>query len=223
MEPLRIAILGAESTGKTALAQALAARIQIETGLACTWVSEWLRLWCAQRGRTPRADEQAAIAAEQQRRVAAACIGHAVVLADTSALMTAVYSEFIFGDRTLNAAALQAQRGFDLSLLTALDLPWQADGLQRDGAPVREPVDALLRGHLLAARLPWALVSGSGAKRLESALDALAPLLRTRCADAPKQGLFSRLAQRDAAAPEWRWECDCDVPACEHAGLRRAY
>jgi len=45
-EPVRIAIVGAESTGKTALAQALAAELATLTGLRCTWVGEWLRSWC---------------------------------------------------------------------------------------------------------------------------------------------------------------------------------
>ena len=40
---LRIAILGAESTGKTALAQALAQRIHSLTGLRTRCVGEWLR------------------------------------------------------------------------------------------------------------------------------------------------------------------------------------
>ena len=56
--------------------------------------------------------------------------------------MIAVYSDFVFADASLYASALAAQRRCDLTLVTALDLPWRADGLQRDGAHVRAPVDA---------------------------------------------------------------------------------
>ena len=61
---LRVAIVGAESTGKTTLAHALAQRLAADTGLRTTWVPEHLRAWCSERGRTPRPGEQPAIARE---------------------------------------------------------------------------------------------------------------------------------------------------------------
>ena len=220
-EPTVIALLGAESTGKTTLAAALAQRLADETGLRCTWVPEWLRLWCEQQGRTPRADEQAAIAREQHARIAEAAVTHELVVCDTTALATAVYSQLLFADESLHEEAATLHRAqVSLTLLTALDLPWVADGLQRDGPQVREPVDAALRALLQAQRLPWVLVSGAGEARLEAAVNAVAPLLRRRAM--PRDGLFTRLAQRNAEAPAWQWVCEkCDVPECEHAQLRR--
>jgi nicotinamide riboside kinase len=215
-----VALVGAESTGKTALAQALARELGAATGLAVTWVDEWLRAWCDREGRTPRADEQAAIAAEQHRRIGEAAARHDVVIADTTPLMTAVYSALLFDDRSLLPFAVEAHRGYAATLLTAVDLPWEADGLQRDGPHVREPVDRLIRATLAGHGLAWSVVGGVGEARVEHALDALAPLLR---GFAPAgSGLFTRLAARDAASSAWRWVCDeCDVPDCEHA-LRRA-
>ena len=210
---LIIAIVGAESTGKTALAEALAARVASETGLRCTWVPEHLRAWCQSAGRTPRPDEQAEIAASQRAAIEAAAGEHGVVLADTTPLMTAVYSRLLFADDSLTADAASWHRHCALTLLTALDLPWVADGLQRDGPQVRAPVDADLRQLLTQHRLPWALVSGAGDERVGNALDALAPLLRTM--SAPKRGLFTRLEQRNAADKPWICS-DCDDPDCEH-------
>lgn len=214
-----IAVLGAESTGKTTLAAALARRLGEETGLRCTWVPEWLRDWCVHEGRTPRLDEQAAIARTQHQHIETAAALHDVVVCDTTALMTAVYSRRVFGDASLEAEALALHcRDIDLTLLTALDLPWVADGLQRDGAHVREPVDDLLRGVLHAQRLPWVLVSGQGEARVEAALDAVAPVLRGR--GPPRAGLFTRLQQRNASPAGRIWVCEtCDVPECEHASL----
>nr|WP_207184632.1 AAA family ATPase [Rubrivivax gelatinosus] len=213
-----VAIVGAESTGKTALAKALAARIEAETGLVCTWVPEHLRAWCETRGRTPRADEQAAIARAQRDTIEAAAAGADVVVADTTPLMTAVYSRLLFEDDSLDAEACAWQRGrCAVTLLTALDLPWVADGLQRDGPQVRGPVDTALRELLAAHAIGWALVCGDGDERLENALDAIAPALRGRAA--PRRGLFTRLAGRDAADRPWRCEL-CDDPACEHAARR---
>ena len=133
---LVIAIVGAESSGKTTLAQALQQRI----------AGQGLR----------------AATVEQSRRIADATHGHAVVVADTTALMTAIYSEQVFGDRSLYAGAEAAHRRCDLTLVTALDLPWQADGLQRDGPHVREPVDALVRAALARAAIDCAVVFGQG-------------------------------------------------------------
>lgn len=208
---MKIALLGAESTGKTELAQALVRHLHAQ-GRPAHWVPEVLREWCNRQGRTPQPHEQAAIAHEQAQRVASAPPG-AVVVADTTPLMTAVYSELLFADRSLYPMALAHQRSYHFTLLTGLDLPWVADGLQRDGPHVREPVDTLVREALIAHALPWSLVAGTGHERLENALDAVAPLLRPRAA--PRRGLFTRLDERNAQDRPWSCEL-CDDPDCEH-------
>ncbi len=212
-----IAIVGAESTGKTSLALALTEQIGALTGLRCIAVPELLRGWCEREGRTPRPDEQAGIADAQTADIDAAALDHDVVICDTTALMTAIYSDYIFGDRSLIEAGQAFHRRCDLTLLTALDIEWEADGLQREGPHVRPPIDALIREALMSGGIGWSLVSGQGQARVDAALDAVTPLLSST----PKAGLFTRLAGRQAAQPEWRWTCDCDVPECEHAALRQ--
>jgi nicotinamide riboside kinase len=215
-----IAIVGAESTGKSTLATTLAQAIASDTGLACMAVGEHLREWCDAAGRTPRVDEQLAIAREQQRRIDAAAAAHDIVVADTTPLMTAVYSSLLFDDDSLVPIAVAGHRRIDLTLLTALDLPWIADGHQRDGPHVREPVDRALRRLMLEQGLGWSVVAGLGAARLACALDAATPLLVRRAA--PGAGVFTRLAAREAAQPAWQWVCEkCDVPDCEHASIRQ--
>ncbi|HEY2561995.1 MAG TPA: AAA family ATPase [Caldimonas sp.] len=174
-----VALLGAESTGKTTLAAELGATLAAR-GLRVEIVAEVLREFCDTHGRTPRRDEQAAIAAAQTAHIDAAAARAEIVVADTTALMVAVYSDLVFGDRSLYAGAIAAQRGVDLTLVTALDLPWRADGLQRDGAHVREPVDALLRAALARAGAVVATVGGVGSDRLDAALRLLEAALATR-------------------------------------------
>jgi nicotinamide riboside kinase len=211
-----IAVLGAECTGKTQLTQALVARLQQDTGLRVALVTEHLRAWCDTHRRTPRQDEQAAIAATQDQAIAQASAAHDIVVADTTSLMTALYSQLLFNDGSLMPAALTMQKQCTLTLVTALDLPWVADGIQRDGAHVQAPVMAALRDVLLAHGLAWSTVSGRGTVRVESALDAVAPTLRQRAS--PRRGLFSRLEGRNAEAASQRWSCElCDDPDCEHA------
>ena len=66
-----IALLGAESTGKSALAHALAQHLQNQ-GTDAVAVDEYLREWCEQHQRTPHIHEQAHIAATQSQRIATA-------------------------------------------------------------------------------------------------------------------------------------------------------
>ena len=167
-----VALLGAESTGKTTLAGALGAALR-KRGLRVAVVDEALREFCDRRGRVPLQSEQAGIAAAQSARIAAAAAAdHAVVIADTTALSIAVYSELIYADRSLYAAALAEQARYPLTLLTALDLPWQADGLQRTGAHVQAPVDALLCGALEQSGIVFQRIAGHGPARLSAALAA---------------------------------------------------
>lgn len=216
-EPGRlIALVGAESTGKTRLSLALQQTLAEATGLRIAVVPEYLRLWCDEQGRTPRAEEQAGIAAEHERRIEAARLDHDLVLCDTTPLMVAVYSDYLFDDPGLYPAALALHRRCELTLLTALDIPWAADPM-RDGPHVRDPVDAKVRHALLGAGLGWAAVMGTGATRLDSALNAVTPVLARQ--PSPRNGLLTRLNERQAAMPQWRWACDCDDAACEHASL----
>jgi nicotinamide riboside kinase len=208
-----IAIVGAESTGKTTLAQALVPALAAETGQRVAWVAETLREWCERVGRTPQAHEQASILRAHHERIDAAAAGHDIVVCDTTALTTAVYSTLIFGDRSLDERALALHRRMAHTLLTATDLPWVADGHQRDGPHVREPVDRSLRERLVAARLPFSVVGGQGGERLARALDALRPLWRE-----PAGGLFTRLGAAVPGKASGRWACTCcDVPEYEQA------
>lgn len=203
-----IAVVGAESTGKSTLVQQLAEALRAD-GLVVAQRDEYLRSFCDQHGRTPRQDEQAHIAAEQTRRIAAArdarLLPVDVVVADTTALMTAVYSDYIFGDPTLYPQALADHRQADLTLLMALDLPWIADGLQRDGPQVQQPVDQMLRRALLGAGIGFSVIGGVGPQRLANARAAWAAVQRRAAAGTPSQSTGG-----------WRHHCGrCGDPFCE--------
>lgn len=191
-EALVVALVGAESTGKTVLAQDLARRLVQQYGLRATWVPEWLRPWCDQHGRTPQRDEQAGIAAAQSALIDEAARTHDVVIADTTALMTAVYSYTVFGDDSLDAWAARAHRRCTLTLLTGLDMPWEPDGLQREGPHVRAPVDTRLRSLLHAQGFGYSVILGSGPRRLQAALQALAHHLPPAHPVTPATAIASR-------------------------------
>jgi nicotinamide riboside kinase len=171
---LKIAILGAECTGKTTLLADMAAHLRAR-GARVSVVDEVLRQWCTAQGRTPRADEQAAIMHAQIAAVDAAA-GCDYLLCDTTPLVTAVYSELLFDDHSLYAVAVAQQRRYRLTLLAGTDLPWQADGIQRDGPAARDQVDRRLREVLQIYARPVYSVCGLGAARLACATAALAQL-----------------------------------------------
>ena len=157
--------------------------------------------------RCARPHEQAHIAAEQTRRIEAARAGHAIVIADTTALMIAVYSDLVFGDTRLYASAQAAHARCDLTLLTALDIAWRADGMQRDGPQVREPVDALVRAALGRAGASYSVVAGRGAARVQAAL---------ACVQRAMQPPPTADVDADADGSRWHWHCErCGDAACE--------
>ena len=199
-----IALLGAESTGKTTLARALRDALD-DSNRTVACVDEYLREFCDAHGRTPRCEEQRHIADMQTQRIAEAARHHDIVIADTTALTIAVYSEQVFGDTSLYATAEAEHTRCDLTLLNALDLPWQADGLQRDGPQVREPVDVLLRVALARADVAYSVISGLGPQRLANALACV-----QRAMNPPNPNT------------RWQWVCErCGDEACERHRLPR--
>ncbi|MFN3417199.1 MAG: AAA family ATPase [Caldimonas sp.] len=210
-----VALLGAESTGKTDLALGLADRARA-LGLRARAVEEYLREFCDRQGRTPRPEEQWHIAEEQTRRILAAVSAHDLVFADTTAVMTAVYSDLLFDDPSLYEHAFEAHRHCSLTLVTGLDLPWAPDGIQRDGPHMRVPIDARLRQRLQAAGVVYGVVYGRDTDRLDAAWRVVETALRAQ----------GRLAGPDPAGDTASsrlqpWCRECLVPECEHLLLRR--
>ena len=202
---MRIALLGAESTGKSHLALALSARLS-DAGLQVHRVDEYLREWCDIENRTPNREEQHHIAHTQMARVLAAPAG-AVVIADTTPLMTAVYSQMVFGDHSLDAFALEQHALFDITLLTGLDLTWVSDGFIRAGDHVREPVDQKVRQLLAKGNLPYQVVYGSGEQRLNNALFCIGR-------QAPQ---WAKQLERPEPPTRWSGPCEtCGDGDCEH-------
>ncbi len=155
----RIAVIGAECTGKSSLCEALSAR------LPAVLLPEVLREFCERHARTPRADEQAALIAEQMLRERAALAdgqarGLSWLVIDSSPLATALYSLELFGDASLLEAAIAHQRACDVTLLADIDLPWVADGSQRDGPQARASFHRRLLETLAGAGIVYTVLSG---------------------------------------------------------------
>ncbi|MBB5204072.1 nicotinamide riboside kinase [Inhella inkyongensis] len=201
----KIALLGAECTGKSSLTQMLGQRL---ADLRVATVAEYLREWCDSTGRTPLQSEQALIAAEQRRRITLASAAHPLVVADTTPLMTALYSIHYFQDDSALDAAVEEQRGFDLTLLCSPSgVPWQADGHQRESPHVRAATHAELHQLLRDRGLPFTVLAGPLAERAALA-EALIRALPRRD---QRQG-----APTEAQELQGLWACACcDWPHAE--------
>lgn len=162
----RVALLGGESTGKSTLAEALAAT------LATTFVGEYGReRWLAQGGRLDRAD-LLAIAEEQVRREDAALLAaHRVLVCDSTPLTTRLYSEAMFGDVEPRLAALAA-RPYDVTFLCAPDFPFVQDGTRQDAA-FRDRGHAWYLRELAAAGVAFHPLHGPLADRVAAAVAVL--------------------------------------------------
>ncbi len=202
---MKIAILGAECSGKTTLAQRLAAELT-DQGFSACFVSETLREWCDRNQRTPKANEQITISKLQIQRIQdAPAVDY--LIADTTALITAIYSEIIFNDTSLYPLALENQQGFDLTFVMGLDLPWVADGIQRDGVAIQSAFDAKLRNVLQSQGIGFSVIYGTGDERFDNAMTAVATISKVQH---PPQEKITRKSP-------WQWVCDkCSDAQCEH-------
>jgi NadR type nicotinamide-nucleotide adenylyltransferase len=163
MSPQRIAILGAESTGKSTLAPALAARH------GTLWVPEYLREFVDTQRRVPREEDQLEIARTQRARedaMAASAQARRWLFCDTTPLMTAVYSRIYWGRVPPELLALEAAHDYAVTLVAGLDLPWVPDGLQRESEEVRRRVHDCLLAVLRERGIPFTLLEGDLPQRL---------------------------------------------------------
>jgi NadR type nicotinamide-nucleotide adenylyltransferase len=171
----RVLLLGAESTGKTTLARALADHYDTvwnpEVGHVYTWFRpEGAESW--------RSGEFALIArlqnwyedflAEQANRV---------LFCDTSAWTTGLFEEVYLGERSAEVNAVSG-RPYDLTIVCDVETPFQQDerGMRADGPHRRRMHEAYLE-HLEEAGAPYLLVSGPHRERMRVATAAVDALL----------------------------------------------
>ena len=162
-------LLGAECTGKSSVAAALA------RDLDAVHVPEALRAFVDTRGRVPEEADQAGILSEQRASVEMAHLDHpgALVISDPLPLMTAIYSVAYFDDSSLLDIALSDARTYDLIWWCRPDLPWTPDGAQRDGRERREQVDMLIGEVVRDSGLAVIELKGSIDDRIRSAIGDL--------------------------------------------------
>jgi NadR type nicotinamide-nucleotide adenylyltransferase len=163
----RIAVIGPESTGKTTLVQRLAAHF------GTVWVPEYARSYAdAKRAPLDRSDVEPIARGHRAAEEALARRCDKLLLVDTDAVMTTLYSRIYYGDCPAWIDELAATKRYDLYLLTAPDVPWVADP-QRDLPQRREEFFAACRKALEAKSARFEIIQGDWEARLRQAIDAV--------------------------------------------------
>lgn len=155
---IRICFHGAESTGKSVLAEKLSAE------LALPLVPEYGRSYAEKHGTDFTMADLLAIAAGHEAQVqAVAATGERLALLDTDPLMTTAWAQMLFGE--VPNALLDYPKA-DLYLLFDPDVPWIEDGTRLFGsAASRARLAALAEDVLVQTGVPYARISGTWAQR----------------------------------------------------------
>ena len=176
----RVCLLGAESTGTTTMAAALADRY------ATVWVPEYGREYSVPkdaRGEAWTTDEFVMIARRQQAlEDELARDANRILFCDTDALTTAMFHEQYLGSRAPEVEAIASSRTYDLTFLTADDFPWVDDGT-RASADARSRMQLRFKEELASRPEPVIELCGSVEARLAAAVSAIETHLGLRPPD----------------------------------------
>lgn len=173
---VKVVLFGPESTGKTTLAQELAAHY------ATQWVPEYAREYLQEKWdrvqRTCEPEDLLPIARGQmQLENELSNLADKLLVCDTDLLETKVYSEaYYLGycDADLERHALENQ--YDLYFLTYIDVPWEKDDL-RDRPDKRREMFEYFKAALDQNKRKYVLLKGSRDERRKTAIEHINKLL----------------------------------------------
>ena len=167
---IKVAIIGAESTGKTVLSQSLAQHYN-----ACL-VPEYARQYLTNLDREYDQADLLDIAKGQVNAINECVLAYKEILfSDTDLNVIKVWSEYKYGNCDpwiLHQIELQ---NFDFYLLTDFDIPYEEDPL-RENPDDRGYFFNVYQNLLKEKGLPFAVISGSKDHRLQLAIKHINPL-----------------------------------------------
>ena len=168
---LNIVLSGPESTGKSQLAQALAAKYNT------IWSPEFARSYLERLDRPYIEEDLLAISkgqlAQQKKDLKAA---NHFLFSDTGLLVLKIWSDFKYGhcDPWIESELLKGH--YDLFLLCSPDIPWKADPL-RENPKDRIRLYSMYKTTLQKLNLPFVEITGQGILRLQNAIKAIEAFL----------------------------------------------
>ena len=175
-EPVRIALFGTESTGKTTLAQRLAAHF------GEPWSAEYVReFWDAHGAHIAAGDLEAIARGQIAGEEAAAARARRVVFCDTDLITCTLWDDLLFPGQCpawVRGEADRRARNYALYLLCDADVPFEPDP-QRcfPDAASRARARTVWREALTARGLPFVEIRGEWPEREAAAIAAVERVL----------------------------------------------
>ncbi len=167
---LKIAILGPESTGKTALAQSLAEHFK------APWVPEYAREYVEKLSSPYTYEDVCNIAQKQIQQEKAfeldSTSNENYVFFDTDLIITKVWFSYRFQKIPEFLIQRLDCKFFNMYLLCAPDLPWEPDPVREHGND-REYFFNLYKKEIEQTGKPYVIVTGTGNQRIQNAIDAI--------------------------------------------------
>lgn len=169
MKPKSIAILGAESSGKTTLAKLLGEHFNSAV------VYEYAREYLADKNGKYDYKDLEIIAQEQVKRWFGAILQQPeMMIVDTELTVLRIWSELKYHKTSAWLEEHYQNQNIDLYLVCENDLPWENDQL-RENQPIeeREEIKNLYIQELNKFQRDFVLISGQGETRLQNAIRAI--------------------------------------------------
>lgn len=164
----RVVITGAESTGKTTLAEQLAAHFEAP----CS--REFVRDFVDSRDKPIGTEDLNPIMKGQIEYEHEACKKFPrLVLHDTNLLSNAIYAEHYFKVRPRELDAALSATKYDLYLFCQNEIPWQEDGTQRDSPEARDQIHQAFEEALEESTVPVVNIKGQPEDRFHQAINAI--------------------------------------------------
>lgn len=170
-KPIKIAITGPESTGKSVISQ------QLADHYSTVWVPEYARVYLLQTGRPYNYNDILQIAKGQvESERAFEPIAGEVMFSDTELLVTKIWCEVKYGKCHRWIEEHFRKQDYDLYLLMDIDLPWEFDPM-REHPDSREFLFNLYKKELDDLGMNYRIVSGAGEERLKNAITIVDEML----------------------------------------------
>ncbi|WP_313112833.1 ATP-binding protein [Aequorivita sediminis] len=173
---IKVVLFGPESTGKTTLAQQLAAHYKTH------WVPEYMREYLEEKWKTQgelvTKEDLIPIAKGQlNQEEEIAKKSDKLLFLDTNLLELKVYSEYYYNGYCPEEIKSEATKNnYSIYLLTYIDIPWEADVL-RDRPNNREEMFSIFETELKLQGFPYKILKGNERERFSKAVEIIDKLL----------------------------------------------
>jgi NadR type nicotinamide-nucleotide adenylyltransferase len=169
---IKIVITGAESTGKSTLAETLATHYQAK------WIPEFSRSYIENIHRDYTYSDIEIIARHQISEEQNIDPGMPLVFFDTWLIITKVWFEFVYGKFPVWLHESLQRSNIDLFLVCDIDIPWLPDPVRENGGENRKILHETYIDQLKKYGFKYHIVSGVGEERATRALNIIDEFLK---------------------------------------------